>query len=85
MTRPVPLGWGRADGGRAVVTVCDGQLARGWWGSGEGVGPVGCGANGRAGGLFEVVRVAGGGLADCDVVTELSQVARNMVGPRGIR
>ena len=29
MTRPVPQGLGRADGGRAVVTVCDEPLARG--------------------------------------------------------
>ena len=27
MTRPVPQGLGRADGGRAVVTVCDEPLA----------------------------------------------------------
>ena len=29
MTRPVPQGLGRADGGRAVVTGCDEPLARG--------------------------------------------------------
>ncbi len=29
MTRPVPQGLGRAEGGRAVVTVCDEPLARG--------------------------------------------------------
>ena len=40
---------------------------------------------GFAGGHFEMLRFAVGGLAGCDVVTELSQVVRNMVGRRGIR
>src|SRR6185312_15536720 len=44
MTRPVPQGLGRADGGRAVVTVCDEPLARGG-GQWRGVGPVWFGAN----------------------------------------
>ena len=40
---------------------------------------------GLAGGHFEMRRFAVGGLAGCDVVTELSQAGRNMVGRRGIR
>ena len=40
---------------------------------------------GLAGGLFEMRGFAVGGLAGGDVVTELSQVGRNMVGRRGIR
>ena len=38
-----------------------------------------------AGGHFEMLRFAVGGLAGCDVVTELSQAARNMVGRRQMR
>jgi hypothetical protein len=37
---------------------------------------------GLAGRHFEMLRVAMDGLAGCDVVTELSQAARNMVGRR---
>jgi hypothetical protein len=40
---------------------------------------------GLAGGHFEMVRFAGGGVAGCDVVTRLSQAARNMVGRREMR
>jgi aspartate oxidase len=40
---------------------------------------------GLAGGHFEMRRFAEGGLAGGDVVTELSQAARNMVGRREIR
>ena len=40
---------------------------------------------GFAGGHFEMRRFAVGRLAGCDVVTELSQAARNMVGRREIR
>jgi hypothetical protein len=40
---------------------------------------------GFAGGHFEMRRFAVGRLAGCDVVTRLSQVARNMVGRREIR
>ena len=85
MTRPVPQGLGRADGGRAVVTVCDEPLARGG-GAVARVGPVWFGAHRLcrrafrdASGLL-VVGWRGG-----EVVTELSQAVRNMVGRRGIR
>ena len=40
---------------------------------------------GFAGGHFEMLRFAVGGLAGGDVVTELSQAARNMVGRREMR
>ena len=40
---------------------------------------------GFAGGHFEMVRFVIGGLAGRDVVTELSQAVRNMVGRREIR
>ena len=40
---------------------------------------------GLAGGHFEMLGFAGGGLAGGDVVTELSQAVRNMVGRREIR
>jgi hypothetical protein len=40
---------------------------------------------GLAGRHFEMRRFAVGGLAGCDVVTRLSQVARNMVGRGEIR
>ena len=40
---------------------------------------------GFVGGHFGMLRFAVGGLAGCEVVTELSQVVRNMVGRRGIR
>ena len=40
---------------------------------------------GFAGGHFEMVRFVVGGLAGCDVVTELSQAVRNMLGRREIR
>ena len=40
---------------------------------------------GLAGGHFDMVRFAVGGLGGGEVVTELSQVARNMVGRREIR
>ena len=59
---------------RAVV----GQRQRGW------PGLVWC-KSGCAGGHFEMVRFAVGGLAGCDVVTGLSQAVRNMVGRREIR
>ena len=44
MTRPVVQGLGRAEGGRAVVTVCDEPLARGG-GAVARVGPVWFGAH----------------------------------------
>ena len=56
-----------------------------WWGSGEGLARSGLVQIGLAGGHFEMVRFAVGGLAGCDVVTELSQAVRNMVGRREIR
>ena len=40
---------------------------------------------GFAGGHFAMVRFAGGGLAGGEVVTELSQAVRNMVGRSEIR
>ena len=85
MTRPVPQGLGRAEGGRAVVTVCDEPLARGG-GAVERVGAVWFGANRVVpAGISRCVRFAVGGLAGREVVTELSQAVRNMVGRRGIR
>ena len=39
---------------------------------------------GFAGGHFDMLRFAVGGLAGGDVVTQLSQAVRNMVGRRGI-
>ena len=74
MTRPVSQGLGRAEGGRAVVMGCDEPLAR-----------TGLVHIRLAGGHFEMLRFAGVGLAGRDVVTRLSQVARNMVGRGEIR
>jgi hypothetical protein len=61
MTRPVPQGGG-VDG-RAVVMGCDEPLARGGWGSGEGWRGLMWVHIGLAGGHFEMVGFAGGGLA----------------------
>ena len=80
----MPQGVGRADG-RGVVMICDEPLARRWWGSGEGLARTGLAQIGLAGGHFEMRRFAVGGLAGGEVVTELSQAARNMVGRREIR
>ena len=75
---------GRADG-RGVVMICDEPLARRWWGSGEGRrGLVWCTSVVLAG----ISRCAGlllVGWRAAEVVTELSQAGRNMVGRRGIR
>ena len=79
-----PAGVGACGWGRAVVTVCDEPLARGG-GAVARVGPVWFGAHRFAGGHFEMLRFAVGGLAGCEVVTELSQAVRNMVGRREIR
>ena len=84
MTRPVLQGLGRADGGRGVVKVCDEPLARGG-GQWRGLARSGLVQIGLAGGHFEMVRFAVGGLAGCGVVTELSQAERNMVRRREIR
>ena len=62
MTRPVPQGLGRADGGRAVVTVCDEPLARGG-GQWRGLARSGLVQIELAGGHFGMVRFAVGGLA----------------------
>jgi hypothetical protein len=84
MTRPVPPGVGvRMEGD--VVTGCDEPLARGG-GAVERVGPDWFGAN-RAG--RRAFRDAAGlllvGWRAAEVVTRLSQVARNTVGRREIR
>ena len=78
-----PAGGGDADG-RAVVMGCDEPLARGG-GAVERVGAVWLVQIGLARGHFGMRRFAVGGLAGGEVVTELSQAARNMVGRRGIR
>jgi hypothetical protein len=62
---------------------CDDPLAvvGQWRGSARsGLVHIGC-----AGGHFEMVRFAGGGPVGGEVVPELSQAGRNMVGRRGIR
>ena len=51
----------------------------------RGLARIGLVQIGFAGGHFEMRRFAVGGLAGGDVVTELSQAARNMMGRRGIR
>ncbi len=85
MTRPVPQGLGRADGGRAVVTGCDEPLARGGGAVERGWrGLVWC----KSGLLAGISRWSGlllVGWRAAEVVTELSQVVRNMVGRREIR
>ncbi len=63
---------------------CDEPLARGG-GAGRGLARTGLVQIGFAGGHFEMRRFAVGGLAGGEVVTELSQAARNMVGRREIR
>jgi hypothetical protein len=55
-----------------------GAVERGWRGL------VWC-KSGLPAGHFEMLGFAGGGLAGGEVVTELSQVGRNMVGRREIR
>ena len=63
MTRPVPQGLGRAEGGRAVVTVCDEPLARGGGAVARGwPGLVWC-KSGLPAGISRCVRFAVGGLA----------------------
>jgi len=56
-------------------------------GAGRGLRHVGSGLvqTGQAGGHFGMRRFSVGGLAGCEVVTELSQAARNMVGRSEIR
>src|SRR6478672_13825692 len=65
--------WGAMSCRRAVV------------GQRRGLARTGLVQIGLAGGHLEMVRFAVGGLAGCDVVTELSQVVRNMVGRSEIR
>ena len=85
MTRPVPQGLGRADGGRAVVTVCDEPLARGGGAVERGwPGLVWC-KSGLPAGISRWSGLLLVGWRAAEVVTELSQVVRNMVGRRGIR
>ena len=79
------MGLGRAEGGRAVVTVCDEPLARGggavesgWPGLGWCASVVPPGIS-RCSGLLLV------GWRGGDVVTELSQAVRNMVGRKQMR
>jgi hypothetical protein len=79
-----PAGVGDADG-RAVVMGCDEPLARGGGGRGTRLARSGVVQIGFAGGHFGMRWFAVGGLAGGDVVTRLSQVARNMVGRREIR
>jgi len=54
---------------------CDEPLACGGGGSGEGLARTGLVQIGLAGGHFGMHRFAGGGPADGDVVTRLSQLA----------
>ena len=82
-TRPVPQGVGRADG-RAVVIGCDEPLARGG-GARHTIRADWLVQIGLAGGHVGMLRFAVGGLAGCEVVTGLSQAARNMVGRREMR
>ena len=63
---------------------CDEPLSRGG-GTVERVGRSGLVQTGQAGGHFGMRRFAVGGLAGGDVVTGLSQVARNVLGRREIR
>ena len=64
---------------------CDEPLARGGGAVAQGWrGPVWC-KSGLPAGISRCCRFAVGGLAGCEVVTELSQAARNMVGRREIR
>ena len=85
MTRPVPQGLGRAEGGRAVVTVCDEPLARGGGAVARGwPGLVWC-TSGLPAGISRCSGLLVVGWRGGDVVTELSQAVRNMVGRRGIR
>jgi hypothetical protein len=63
---------------------CYEPLARGG-GHGTRLERSGLAQIGFAGGHFEMLRFAVGGLAGCDVVTSLSQVVRNVVGRREIR
>ena len=76
---------GRAEGGRAVVTVCDEPLARGGGAVERGwPGLVWCKSVVPAGistwsGLLWV------GWLAAEVVTELSQAVRNMVGRKQMR
>ena len=72
MTRPVPQGLRRADGGTAVVTGCDEPLARGGGAARHTIGAVFLVHSGFAGGHFEMRGFAVGGLAGGDVVTGLS-------------
>ena len=79
----VAQGLGRADG-RGVAMGCD-ERRRAVGGSGEGSARSGLGHIGRADRHFEMLRLLVDGLAGGDVVTRLSQLARNMVGRREIR
>jgi hypothetical protein len=83
-TRPVPQGLGRANG-RGVVIGPAMSRWRAVVGQGTRSARSGLGHTGFAGGHFEMLRFADGGLSGGDVVTGLSQVARNTVGRREIR
>ena len=72
----------RMDGG--VVMGCGEPLARGG-GAVARVGAVWFGANRAGRRAFGMLGFAVGRLAGCEVVTGLSQAARNMVGRREIR
>ena len=80
MTRPVPQGLGMPMEG--VCAMSRWGAVVGQW---RGLARTGLVQIGFAGGHFEMVGFAVGGLAGCDVVTELSQAVRNMVGRREIR
>ena len=76
---------GRADGGRVVVTVCDEPLARGGGAVERGwPGLVWCKSVVPAGISTWSVLLWVGWLA-AEVVTELSQAVRNMVGRKQMR
>ena len=82
MTWRVPLGWvltdGLSDGLRCAAGVR-------WWGSGEGwPGLVWC-ASGLPAGISRWSGLLVVGWRAAEVVTELSQAARNMVGRREMR
>jgi hypothetical protein len=82
---PVPQGLGRADGGRVVVTVCDEPLARGGGAVERGwPGLVWC-KSGLPASISRWLGLLLVGWRVADVVTELPQAVRNMVGRRGIR
>ena len=82
--RPVPQGAGRADG-RGVVMGCDEPLARGGGAGERGRPGLVWGKSGLPVGISRCSGLLLVGWRAAEVVTELSQVVRNMVGRRGIR